>query len=245
MVHNKKTLGILTTLKGWCFLWRFDGGILNMTRMYGDFPPFENITQGAIAEGYYVTPNFTIMKALYYLSNLAATTNDTPETPTNGQVGRVYLPFASSDKADAAPRIQQPRVIAPMPAGQADGYGQPGYGGYAYTITGDYETAGDFQQFDKDVDYGILQFEPWIKENYLGPKTWIAKVISNESKVVLKLWDAWKFDASSRDQELSIYLRLKSLWGKRVPSLYVSTPIHFFHTLIFQYLDVISFGWAY
>jgi len=240
MVHNRKTLSILTTLKGWCFFYRLNGGILTMTRMYGDFPAYGDITQGAAAEGYYATPNFTIMKALYYLSYLAAITNDTEEQPINGQPGRVVLPFASPDKADAAPRIQQPPVLAPRPAGQQFG-GQPGQVGYAYTITGGYETADDFRQFHKDVDYGVLQFEPWVKENYLGPKNWIATVVSNGKKVVLKLWDAWKFDASARDQEVSIYLQLKPLWGKVVPSLYVSTPIHFFHALILQYVDVITF----
>jgi hypothetical protein len=37
MVRNGKTYGILTTMKGWCFLSRANGGMLYMTRMYGDF----------------------------------------------------------------------------------------------------------------------------------------------------------------------------------------------------------------
>jgi hypothetical protein len=238
MVHNRKTIGILTTLKGWCFLRRGNGGVLTMTHMYGDFPAFGNITHGAAAEGYYPTTNFTIMKALYYLSHLAAATDDTPETPINGQQGLVRLPFASADRTDAAPRIWQPPPIAPRPVGQQAQHYHPGY--YGYTITGDYDVADDFHQYDKEVDYAVLQFEPWVKGNYLGPKNWVAKVVSNGRKVVLKLWDAWKFDASARDQEVSVYLRLKSLWGRTIPSLYVSTPIHFFHALILQYIDVTS-----
>ena len=215
-----------------------------MTRMYGDFPALGNITQGAAAEGYYNTPNFTIMKALYYLSHLAAMTNDTPETPVNGQPGYVNLPFASGDRSDAAPRIRQPHMLAPMPPAQGDGQ-NPRYFAHGYTITGGYEAADDFSQFNKEVDYGVLQFEPWVKENYLGPKNWIARVVSNGNKVVLKLWDAWKFDASARDHELAVYLQLKSIWGKIVPSLYVSTPIEFFHALIFQYVDVMSLPSTY
>jgi hypothetical protein len=235
LVWNGKTIGILSTMKGWCFLYRHSGGILYMTRMYGDFPADGDITQGAAAEGYHNTLNFTIMKALYYISYLAARTNDTPETPINGQLGQVYLPKASRVKADAAPWIVQPRVIAAMPPVEGP---LPVHYRYAYSITEDYETASDFQQFDKEVDYSVLQFEPSLKENRLGPKNWIAKVLSNDNKVVLKLWDGWKFDSSSRDLERDIYLHLKPLWGKVVPSLFVSTPIDFFHALILQFVDV-------
>jgi len=239
MVHNRKTLGILTTMKGWCFLRRFNGGILQMSQIYGDFVPWANILTGAAQEGYHLTPNFTILKALYYFSHLAAVTNDTLESPINGQPGHVYLPFAQGDMAVAAPTIQQPHAIAPMPQGQGGGYGY-GYGGqtHAYTVTGGYETAEDYCVFDKTVDFSVLKFEPWVPEYRLGPKTWIAHVVANGSKVVLKMWDAWKFEPSLRDHELSIYLQLKSLWGKIVPSLLVSTPVHFFHALILQYLDV-------
>ena len=59
-------------------------------------------------------------------------------------------------------------------------------------------------QYDSDVDYKFLQFEPWNIENALGPKTWIANVLSNNRKVVLKLWDAWKFDPGSWNRESDI-----------------------------------------
>jgi len=235
LVHNGKTLGILTTMKGWCFVYRTNGGIVYMTRMFGEFPARGEI-QGAAAEGYYNTGNFTIMKALYYFSNLGTITNDTPETPVNGQPGQVMLPRASFSKEEAAPRIIQPHRLAPAPLQQVMA---PQFG-HAYSITGGYETAEDFVQFDDKADYGILQFEPWVKANYLGPKNWIAKVVSNGTKVVLKLWDAWKFDASARDFERDVYLQLKPLWGNVVPALYVSTPVEFFHGLILQYVEVIS-----
>ena len=239
MVRNGKTLGILTTMKGWCFIRRFNGGILHITPIYGDFPAWGNIITDATQEGYNPTPSFSILKALYYFSHLAAVTNDTPETPTNGQVGHVHLPYASGDTATAAPRIYQPPAIAPGPQGQAGGYGYGYVGqGYAYTITGGYETADDYRVFDTHVDFSVLKFEPWVPEYRLGPKNWIAHVVSNGRKVILKMWDAWKFDSSLRDHELSIYLQIKSLWGNIVPSLFMSTPIEFFHALILEYLDV-------
>ena len=43
-------------------------------------------------------------------------------------------------------QTQQPPVIAPMPAVQGAG------GGYAYAISGDYETSNDFCQFCEEVD---------------------------------------------------------------------------------------------
>jgi hypothetical protein len=78
MVRNNKTYGILTTMKGWCFLSRASGGVLYMTRMYGDFAARQNVSDGAPAEGYYPTTNFSVMKALYYMSYIAGATNNTP-----------------------------------------------------------------------------------------------------------------------------------------------------------------------
>jgi len=66
MVHNGKTLGTLTTMKGWCLIRRFNGGMLQMTPIYSDFPAWGNIITDAAEEGYNPTPNFSIPKALYY-----------------------------------------------------------------------------------------------------------------------------------------------------------------------------------
>ena len=88
-----------------------------MTRMFGDFVARPGVSPGAAAEGYYNTPNFTIMQAIYYMSSLAEATNDLPETPVNGVPGQVNLPYAGNSTS-AAPTIQQPQP--PMPAGQVD-----------------------------------------------------------------------------------------------------------------------------
>src|SRR5579859_3371613 len=76
MVRNGKVYGILSTMKGWCFLQRVNGGGLFMTRMYGDFPARQGISVGSVAEGYYPTTNFTIMQALYYMSYISEATPD-------------------------------------------------------------------------------------------------------------------------------------------------------------------------
>ena len=130
MVRNGKVYGILTTMKGWCFLQRVNGGGLYISRMYGDFAARPGVSLGAAAEGYYPTPNFTIMQALYYMSYLVEATNDLPETPVNGVAGQVTLPRAPGGSNAAAPTIMQPPVIAPMPAGRGGGAdGDQGIGG--------------------------------------------------------------------------------------------------------------------
>jgi hypothetical protein len=87
-------------------------------------------------------------------------------------------------------------------------------------------------------NYMEFQFEPWLPGNNLGPKTWIAIALPVQSKVILKLWDAWKFDQDARDREASVYLRLRSLWGEYIPSLFVKSALEYFHALIFQYIRV-------
>ena len=108
MVRNGKRVGILTTVKGWSFMWRENGGELHMTRLFGDFHPSPPVSEdrierwgasgtpskGALAEGYSHTTGFSIMKALYYISYLAHKTDDFPETPTNGCPGEMFLPIS-------------------------------------------------------------------------------------------------------------------------------------------------------
>ena len=152
MVRNGKTYGILTTMKGWCFLRRVNGGGLYITRMFGDFMVWQGVSPGAAAEGYYNTFNFTIMQAIYYLSSLAEATNDLPETPINGVPGQVTLPYAGNSTT-GAPTIQQPPPPTPPAQG---GYGYAGQGGYVgqggYQVLAGYDDA-ECSQYHGDVDY--------------------------------------------------------------------------------------------
>src|ERR1700743_2526322 len=47
MVRNGKEYGVLTTLKGWCFARRENGGQLYVTRMFGDFEARQGISNDA------------------------------------------------------------------------------------------------------------------------------------------------------------------------------------------------------
>jgi hypothetical protein len=240
MVRNGKAYGILTTMKGWCFLRRENGGRLYITPIYGDFITWQGISEGAAPEGYYAPQGFSIMQALDYLSALAEATPDLPETPIGGLTGQVTLPQAGNS-TNAAPTIQQPPAgnagagpgaLAPAHGGQEHQVGHQGV-----QILGGYERS-ECARYDLAFEFKGFQFEPWRVENNLGPKTWIALALPVHSKVTLKLWDAWKFEEEARNQEASVYLQLRPLWGKRVPSLFVKSALEYFHALVFQYIRV-------
>ena len=222
MVRNGIVYGILTTFKGWSFFRRQDGGVLFMTRMYGYAPQ-------SIAEGFrYPLNGFTIMLALYYISQVAEATPDVPES-TQGQPGTIFLPTADDSSDAAAPCIQihppaQPRYILPAP-----------YPNYYNPNRGYPQYYGILAQHLQPIS---LLFEPWKRENQLGHKNWIAQLLPEQTKLVVKLWDDWKVDTTDRDNEVNIYLHLQSLWGKYMPNLLGCTHIDFCHALIVEYLDV-------
>jgi len=239
MVRNGKVYGALATMKGWCFVRRENGGLLYITPMFGDFQARQGISYGAAYEGYYNPQGFSIMQALYYLSAVAEATDNLPETPIGGRPGQVTLPYAG-DSTTPAPTIQQPPPEQPGVglSGLAPTSGRQGqFGHQGVQILGGYDQS-ECAHYDSTFTYKDFQFEPWVPENNLGPKTWIAITLPVQSKVVLKLWDAWKFDEEARNREAAVYLRLQSLWGKWVPSLYVKSSLEYFHALIFQYVRV-------
>jgi hypothetical protein len=219
MVRSGIAFGILTTMKGWCFLQRQDGGGLFVTRMYGYAP-------ASTDEGFRYPPNgFTIMLALYYFSQLAEATPAVAES-TQGQPGVIHLPWADRGTDAPAPFIQilppaRQQVIRPAPYPNY-------YGAHHYGI---------LAQHSQPVE---LLFEAWKRENQLGNKCWIARLLPEQTRIVIKLWDGWKVDTTDRDNEVNCYLHLRSLWGKCVPNLLACTHVDFCHALIVEYLDVKS-----
>jgi len=100
---------MLFIFKGWCFLQHYNGGILRMTSMYGDFSALPGISNGAAAEGYRVPFNFSIIKVLYHFSHLADAAPKVPETPLNSVVGQVELPMLSAQQNVPAALLTQSR----------------------------------------------------------------------------------------------------------------------------------------
>jgi len=180
------------------------------------------------------------MQALYYISAIVETTPNLPETPVAGIPGQVNLPFAENSIA-AAPTIQQPPPAANP--GAAFGALAPVQGGQGHQANQSVQVLGGYDQseciqYDAAFEIKSFQFEPWIPENNLGPKTWIAVALPVKSKVILKLWDAWKFNEEARNREASVYLKLRPLWGKCIPSLFVKSALEYFHALVLQYIRV-------
>src|SRR5271170_928353 len=145
MTHNGKVFGILSTMRGWCFCRRANGGQLWITRMYGDYVAIANLCNNAATDGYRPTlsetavpfaQRFSVMKAIYFMSWIAQTTGDLPETPANGLAGQVTLPRTANPLGPAA-RIQQPPPPPQPPQlpGNANyGYQPNYYGNYHYQI---------------------------------------------------------------------------------------------------------------
>ena len=207
-----------------------------MTPMYGDFFALPGITHGAETEGYHLPINFSIMKALYYISYLADAAPKAVETPLHGVAGQVELPMSSPQTGQPAAEIvqpYQPNQAHVAPVAQAPGGYQAGV-----HIVGGYEKAVSLQ-YHEGVTYKSLKFEPWLKANCLGVKTWIARTLPDNENIILKLWDAWKCSSDVQEHEASIYLKLRPLWGKYVPALRVQSPLEFYHALIIQYIEVI------
>jgi hypothetical protein len=225
MARNAKVLGIICTMHGWVFLRRHNFGRLEMTRMF----PCNQTLPG----GYYATPGFTILQALYYFSHLGELTQDVVEQVRGP--GQAVFP-ANFEKADgtnatAAPVVgaQDYQWQAPVLPDQWQG-GQGGFGGWA--------GGGPYQNWSMRAQMFSIELEPWIKENHLGHKTWLARLGPEKTQVVLKVWDSYKEDSTPRDNEVDIYLRLNSLWGKCIPNLIGAGPVDFLHCIALQYVEV-------
>ena len=192
MVRNGKVYGVLTTMKGWCFLRRENGGRLYITPMFADFQARQGISNGAFYEGYYTPQGFSIMQALYYLSAIAEATPNLPETPCGGRPGQVHIPYAGNSTTPA-PTIQQPLDNPGLPGLAPPQGGQGQYGNQGVQILDGYDQS-ECTHYDDAFTYKDFQFEPWLPENKLGPKTWISIALPAEFKAIFRLRDVWKFD---------------------------------------------------
>jgi hypothetical protein len=208
MVRNSKTFGILTTLRGWCFAYRQNQGELLMTPMFASNPTHPN----TLPLPGYRQASVTTMMAIYYLSRLSHDTPDTYEVPPPGHFGEIDLPWADPDVSSAAPTSgvrprPGPRDIQPAPLRQ---YGQQGYQPLS------------------------IRFEPWVKENQLGGKTWIVDAAPMETKAVLKLWD----QEEDKHNEAEIYELLRPLWGKCIPTFIAVDIWQHSNSIVVEYIKV-------
>jgi hypothetical protein len=85
--------------------------------------------------------------------------------------------------------------------------------------------------FNQSLGHSIL-LEPWKPENCCGGKVFHGILMPNNERVIVKLWDGYKFQSDKRDREVEIYMKLRTLWGKYTPQLICSTNIGFCYGII-------------
>lgn len=211
LVHNGHKFGVLTTVNGWVFLMRLNFGQLYVSRMISCDVRL---------------PNYTVLQILYYITALMAQTPELEETFVDGTPVSLYL-------ADARVTIPAPRVpgaVSPMHQ------------------TGDFYVSSQMQHLDPIpplrrytlepwIDPPNVIFQPWKEGNSLGKKTFLLTLPSDKT-IVAKMWDGHKESPEARDHEVSIYMRLSSLWHTVVPRLIGCSEIDFFHSLLIERLDV-------
>lgn len=253
MVRNDKVLGLISTMKGWVFLFRENHGRLFMTRMYGCNRLLRN------AEGYYNLPQgYTILKALYYFTSITEQWRAIIETrPHTG--GLPSTTILANNDSSAAPYVgtqnfswetERPqRDYQTTPNEQQDQgsntryetfqWQEYGYHNYPSNNPQGGGSSGGYQvgigQFTAPIQ---LLFEPWKEENQLGHKTWLTHIGPQGVPAVIKAWDSWKQSREDRDNEVNIYLRLAPLWGIYTPRLVGSGEIDYLHCLIINLFEV-------
>jgi hypothetical protein len=166
--------------------------------------------------------SFTILQALYYFSALSVQHGHLPETDENGNL--VSIALADSAYPTAAPSA----TGQPDPQSPGDAFViHPLQPGQFYTLV------------NQNLGHSIL-LEPWKPENSCGGKTFRGTLIPNNERIIVKLWDGYKFQPDKRDCEVEIYMKLQKLWGKYTPQLICSTNIDFCYGIIMTEVKVLS-----
>jgi hypothetical protein len=89
----------------------------------------------------------------------------------------------------------------------------------------------------KESELPIVVFEPWVKGNKFGVKTFLLW-LNSEGMVVGKLWDGYKHGSKDRDHEVAVYMKLQALWGREVPKLIGCAEVDFFWGIFLEHIKV-------
>src|SRR5262249_7380981 len=128
----------------------------------------------------------------------------------------------------------------PTPAPQVPGPPEPTQTTSSYQTTLYYSSPTSQTNYILTDGGGIapkLIIEPWMSTNNLGGKSFLGHLLPDQ-KVVAKLWDGYKHDSTERDQELSVYMKLQSLWETYIPRLICAGDFDFFWGLILEVVEV-------
>ena len=224
MCWNSQVYGILTTTTGFVFPFRDHVGNLWISQM---FASNENLAPGG-----YVLPSalsqhyrFTISHVLYWFTHLTETTERVVERDL-AQLIQVMDRYQTKPVRPPPPDVTNLPYASPLPQSSntdAGGYGQYS-GNYTFSL--------------EPVDELLLDFKPWVAESRCGGRAFRATLIEGNQQIIVKSWDSYKHDSSRRDNEVSIYMRIQSLWNVCVPRLIGKGEIDFCHSLFLEFVKV-------
>ena len=157
---------------------------------------------------------FTILKALYYISHIAQRDQDFMETDRGGEA--VVFEPVNVQKAV----VRRRTIAATSSATFASG---PSASGPSASAPSDEESFTTHLNYELEpfVNRVELFFEPWKEENHCGGKAFRGILVMEDERlpVIVKLWDGYKTPVKRRDKEAKMYMVLQSLWGKYIPKL--------------------------
>ena len=186
----------------------------------------------SLAPGGYILPStlsqhyrFTISHILYWFTHLTETTEHVVERDL-AQVIRVMDRYQTKPIRSPPPNIMNQPYTSPFPQSANTGTGQY-YGNYTFSL--------------EPVEELLLDFKPWLAESCCGGWAFRATLIDGNQQIVVKSWDSYKHDSSRRDNEVSIYMTIQSLWNVCVPRLIGKGEIDFCHSLFLEFVKVKSF----
>ena len=223
MCWNSFPLGILTTMAGFVFLKRQDGGVLYLSRMYGshrDLEPYQYAMPRTLGP----PNNFTISHMLYWFTAMTELARRIPESRLQQAIQVMNAQRASAQAPQSTGQYAQPvpanYMLPQQPQGQAPG--PPGYTMFGLQPTEDIR----------------VYFKPWARENHCGGRAWKGLILPERAPVVLKCWDSYKHNDDAQKTEADTYLKLWELWGICVPKFIALGTVGFCHVIILEHIEV-------
>ena len=133
-------------------------------------------------------------------------------------------------------RYQNKRVHPPPPNITSQPYTFP-FPQSSNTGAGGYGQYGNCTFSLEPVDELLLDFKPWL----VVSRWWTrlpSTVINGNQQTVVKSWDSYKHDSSRRDNEVSRYMRIQSLWNACVPHFIGKGDLDFCHSLFVEFVKL-------
>jgi hypothetical protein len=218
MCWNSRALGILTTTTGFAFLRRENGGVLHLSRLYASHRDLEEF-QYEMPASMQAQSTFTISHLLYWFTALTELTLPLPEAGLEAAI-----------QVEAACRANQLLPTTTVV------YGTPVPTNYSVPVPP--PTSALYAS--EPPTTVLIEFKPWLSQNHRGGRAWSALLLPEKTLVVVKCWDAYKYNDNARNTEAIIYLRLEELWGICIPRFIAFGRVAFCHALIIEEIKVLG-----